>query len=305
MLQVYEEKRQNWAMQLKEVVVEWERRLRHHQQKSFKMEQALLLQLFKLQQERKTLRLDVEQLRPEKERSAKKVAELEADLRGVKRTLEEQQWDTVQKSGEVSLLKAQLKEAKEEASNKTNDLIGVKSQLKEAQSLQEGREKEGHKVKAEVTRLTQEASNMRSELEHLRREISRPKCDRFIQTDESHVSHGVTATGAPVAPPRTHTDSTATEGAVAKLKAELREYKMHQSGLKQTYEAEKHQWLVEKDKVINYQKHLQLNYVQMFRKNKMLELEMEQLMVELENRDMSLTGEQGGESEGAGLESTC
>ena len=67
------------------------------------------------------------------------------------------------------------------------------------------------------------------------------------------------------------------------------------------FEQERSQWLDEKNKVIRYQKHLQLNYVQMYRKNKMLEGEVEQLMVELENRDLKLTSENG-PIEG---ESTC
>ena len=50
MSQVHEEKRQNWEMEMKEMSNQWESRLRMQQQKTFRMEQALLLQLFKLQQ---------------------------------------------------------------------------------------------------------------------------------------------------------------------------------------------------------------------------------------------------------------
>lgn len=49
-LQVHEEKRQNWEVELREVSEQWENRLKLQQQKYFKTEQALLLQLFKLQQ---------------------------------------------------------------------------------------------------------------------------------------------------------------------------------------------------------------------------------------------------------------
>jgi len=64
---------------------------------------------------------------------------------------------------------------------------------------------------------------------------------------------------------------------------------------KEEYEKEKEQWLEEKNKVIMYQKQLQLNYVQMFRKNKVLEAEVEQLTLELESRDMKLMALNGGE----------
>jgi vacuolar-type H+-ATPase subunit H len=43
------------------------------------------------------------------------------------------------------------------------------------------------------------------------------------------------------------------------------------------FEKEREQWKDEKNKVIRYQKQLQLNYLQMFNKNRMLEAEVEQL----------------------------
>ena len=45
------------------------------------------------------------------------------------------------------------------------------------------------------------------------------------------------------------------------------------------FEVETANWLSEKEKVIRYQKQLQLNYVSMYKKNKTLEQEMEQLKV--------------------------
>merc|ERR1739848_471087 len=46
---------------------------------------------------------------------------------------------------------------------------------------------------------------------------------------------------------------------------------------KENFEVEKANWLDEKDKVIRYQKQLQLNYVQMYKRNKTLEAEIEAL----------------------------
>ena len=304
-------------MQLKEVVAEWERRLQHHQQKSFKMEQALLLQLFKLQQERKNLRLDLEQVRADKERSAQRLVTLETENQALQQKLEEQQWETVQKSGEISLLKAQLKEAKEEAANKTNDLIGVKSQLKDVSGSRSEQEQQSHRLQAEVGRVTQEMGALQAELEKLRRQVSRPKSDRYIQTEESRLNKpSPVSTAAPTAAPSTPTstatpttsststsfssDSTSSDSA---SKPELLQCREKLATLQALYDREKEQWLVEKDKVINYQKHLQLNYVQMYRKNKMLELEMEQLMVEIENKDLTLS--EKGAAGAKGAESTC
>ena len=46
---------------------------------------------------------------------------------------------------------------------------------------------------------------------------------------------------------------------------------------KESFEVEKANWLDEKEKVIRYQKQLQLNYVQMYKRNKTLESEVDQL----------------------------
>ena len=90
-------------------------------------------------------------------------------------------------------------------------------------------------------------------------------------------------------------------GEIEELRVELAKLKTAMEQTCVQFEQERSQWLDEKNKVIRYQKHLQLNYVQMYRKNKMLETEVEQLMVELENRDLKLTSENG-PIEG---ESTC
>jgi hypothetical protein len=51
---------------------------------------------------------------------------------------------------------------------------------------------------------------------------------------------------------------------------------------KRQFEAEMSHWLDEKEKVIRYQKQLQLNYVQMYKRNKTLEAEIESLNKQLE-----------------------
>jgi hypothetical protein len=48
------------------------------------------------------------------------------------------------------------------------------------------------------------------------------------------------------------------------------------------FEQERITWAQEKEKVLRYQRQLQLNYVQMFRRTKSLEAEVESLTLELE-----------------------
>merc|ERR1712008_653390 len=64
---------------------------------------------------------------------------------------------------------------------------------------------------------------------------------------------------------------------LAQLALAVKELKTEASETKETFETEKTHWLDEKEKVIRYQKQLQLNYVQMYKRNKTLEAEVDQL----------------------------
>lgn len=66
------------------------------------------------------------------------------------------------------------------------------------------------------------------------------------------------------------------------------ELKNEASETKETFETEKAHWLDEKEKVIRYQKQLQLNYVQMYKRNKTLESEIEALNKNLEESNSQL-----------------
>jgi len=59
--------------------------------------------------------------------------------------------------------------------------------------------------------------------------------------------------------------------------AQLDHLKSEMDMEKENFEMETANWLSEKEKVIRYQKQLQLNYVSMYKRNKSLESEMEQL----------------------------
>lgn len=277
-MQVYQEKKQNWEMELKEVHDDWERRLRMHQQRAFKMEQALLLQLFKLQQERKNLRLDVEQLRTEKERVEQKYDDLQSEYQQGKAKYEEMQWDMCQKTGEISLLKSQIKEAKEETSTRNNDLLGLKGQIRNLHLQGDDKDREIEHLQAELRRVSQEANVMRVEVEQLQKRVSVSQSDRGLQTEGTFKRVGSV--------------SSLIDDEEVILKKNLQKAQLEMHNTRVEFTKEREQWLEEKNKVIRYQKHLQLNYVQMHRKNKMLEAEVKQLMVEIENRDLHLTSEE-------------
>lgn len=71
---------------------------------------------------------------------------------------------------------------------------------------------------------------------------------------------------------------------VERLKQQLQEEKEAQEKLASSFEQERQTWNKEKGRVIKYQKQLQVNYLQMHRKNQDLERILKELTAELESR---------------------
>lgn len=71
---------------------------------------------------------------------------------------------------------------------------------------------------------------------------------------------------------------------VDRLKQQLTEEKDAQESLANSFAQERQTWNKEKDRVIKYQKQLQINYLQMHKKNQDLERILKELTTELETR---------------------
>ncbi|ELU14212.1 hypothetical protein CAPTEDRAFT_18338 [Capitella teleta] len=270
-LQVHAERQQNWLMEMREVADEWERRLRAQQQKAFRSEQSLIMQLFRLQQERKQLKTNAEELRESRDALTREIAAVKRECDVLRSKADEASWELQQKAGEISLLKAQLKEAKEEASSRSSCLLELKNQLREGAQDKDAR-------LAEICRLKAESERTQSELDAAK---------EIVQQTQRQLEVIRQNTAAPMD--------------VLQLREELSAALSELASVKSENVKQKEQWLEEKNKVIRYQKHLQLNYTQMHRKNKMLESEIQQLTLELENRDIQLSDIQNDERQ----ESMC
>lgn len=81
-----------------------------------------------------------------------------------------------------------------------------------------------------------------------------------------------------------HISTESLQREVEGLKRQLREEKDAQERLANCFEQERKTWNKEKDKVIKYQKQLQINYLQMHKKNQDLERILKELTAELESR---------------------
>lgn len=81
-----------------------------------------------------------------------------------------------------------------------------------------------------------------------------------------------------------HASTESLQREVEGLKRQLREEKDARERLASSFEQERKTWNKEKDRVIKYQKQLQINYLQVHKKNQDLERILKELTAELESR---------------------
>lgn len=81
-----------------------------------------------------------------------------------------------------------------------------------------------------------------------------------------------------------HISTESLQRQVERLRQQLREEKSAQERLLSSFEQERQTWNKEKDRVIKYQKQLQINYLQMHKKNRDLERVLKEQTAELESR---------------------
>ena len=145
----------------------------------------------------------------------------------------------------------------------SDELIGeLRTQLEAGKTELEQTKEQILQLKQTKTQLSQEADRLRSVLEEKQDDLEVEEYKQtIIERDQTIES--------------LRRDLREKAGEMSELEGE------HQA-LRQTYKTETDNWLSEKEKVIKYQKQLQLNYVSMYNKNKQLEAEVEQLKASLQ-----------------------
>ncbi|XP_028332429.1 leucine zipper putative tumor suppressor 2 homolog [Gouania willdenowi] len=278
--QVYEEKQKRFELELEELRQSCATRMQNAAQKSQRAQQVLQLQVFQLQQEKKKLQEDFSQLLVEREQLEERCSSYEHEKVQLGPRLEETEWEVCQKSGEISLLKQQLKEVQNELSQRVGDVVSLRGQLRDARGelantqaqLQEAnghvrtRTLELEVCENELQRRKSEAELLREKMGRLEAELANKgpgnrQCQVFQEAQEKEEE-----------------DQDEMERMRAQLAYE-RQRAEQQTGV---FEEERRVWREEKDKVIRYQQQLQENYVQMYRRNKELELMLQELSLELE-----------------------
>lgn len=188
-----------------------------------------------------------------------------------------------QKSGEISLLKQQLKESQTELTTKTTEILSLKAQLKEVRLKMEGLEMKAQELEAslrtkamelevcenELQRKKNESELLREKVNLLEQEILELRSELAVLREQlSEAREGPRPGGD---------DAQALQGQLERLRAELKAERDNNEQMSCSFQHERQTWKEEKEKVIHYQKQLQQSYLHMYKRNQSLEKMLQQL----------------------------
>lgn len=308
---VYEEKEKMWEREIRKIKGLYDNRLRASQQKSTKMEQALTNQTYQLQSDKRRLEQELEDIKRKLSTKDKAQERLEQEMNSLKASLHESEWNSCAKSGEISFLQARMEDRSSSSSsngssnpnstsipsscvsssscgmseNAHQELVELRIQVKDLRMELERRDSEMRELAMAKKSLQNEVVNLKNIVDganedYSLRELASQK-EIIISRDQ---------------------EIEKLQNELQGLQAKAKAFKDEADRYRESFETEKAHWLDEKEKVIRYQKQLQLNYVQMYKKNKTLEGEIEQLNKTIadqkkkskSNLDLTSVGANGG-----------
>ncbi|KAK7919337.1 hypothetical protein WMY93_010621 [Mugilogobius chulae] len=307
--QVYEEKQKRFELEIEELRQSCATKMQSTSQKAQRAQQVLQLQVYQLQQEKRKLQEDFGQLLKEREHLEERCTSYEHEKIQLGPRLEETKWEVCQKSGEISLLKQQLKEVQGELAQRVGEIVSLRGQLRETRGeltntqvlLQEAHgmnrtrtlelevcENELQRRKSEAELLRDKVGRLESEIVQLRDTLANQgpgnrQCQVFQEAEEHLLAF---ESDEAKAQRQTHTEAMQNiKSQMDRMKSELTFERQRAEEQLVNFEEERKVWHEEKDKVIRYQKQLQQNYVQMYRRNRELEQHLQELSQELDSRD--------------------
>ncbi|XP_052459916.1 leucine zipper putative tumor suppressor 1 [Carassius gibelio] len=327
---LFEEKQRYCAEEMEGLKQRCSTKLRQVSQRALRAQQLLQLQVIQLQQDKERLQEEVDQLNHDRDTAESRLRVYESQKHLVP-TLEETQWEVCQKSGEISLLKQQLRDSHADVGNKLSEIVSLKASLKESRFKMEELEKkikdyeealhqrstEVEVSKNEFQRKKNEADLLREKVNMLEMDIKGMKQDLAMAREEqqqlmtmrakveeqqlqlqiSQARMEAFGTGQAKSKAQDGTSASKTlnhnggtsnldalQKEVERLRGELKEEKQKKHKMMNTFQQERQTWNKEKDKVIRYQKQLQYNYLQMYKKNKDLEKILRDLTAEMDSR---------------------
>ena len=143
-------------------------------------------------------------------------------------------------------------------------------------------------LRSQVSKLTEQVAEQECQLMHFRQQV-RPSI-KTVDQSPLHDQIANIAEGNDKTSFKTEHSSIlhSDEEYTLSVERQVDELRIKIRDAESLVESERQQWLEEKCKVIRYQKQLQLNYVQMRRKNAVLEAEVEQLTMEIESHNLKM-----------------
>ncbi|KAF7267848.1 uncharacterized protein LOC143195016 [Rhynchophorus ferrugineus] len=315
---VYQEKEKVWERELHRLKTVHESRLRASAQKAMKLEQMLMMQSYQLNQDKKRLMGELQRANFQNDK-------LKQEVTALRSRLEDTEWGLCQKTGEMSLLKTQLKECQSEQTVKCQEMMQLRTDYRELQQQFDELDDELGKQRAENAEKDTEMSDMRMEIESLRcqlkkyesiESIDKTRYEDITETerlkaeikelreelsdlslnDYSNVQPGRFLRSQNLQNDNSDDSISLEDLEIQKLNGEYIEnfngdnevgrLKKELELKNKEFEREKLVWAQEKEKVLRYQRQLQRNYVQMYRRCQSLERELDSMIdVEKSNLD--------------------
>lgn len=224
------------------------------------------------------------------------------------------------KGHEYLTLKADCRQLREALDKKEKEIMRLRAESEE-------KEKNTTRLQSEVDRLTNdlmesvsdlsktketsksEIEKLKTELKELRQELSDVSLSGYEGIECGRTMRGIYDVCKSNEYHWTSSDSALEDAEVQRLNGELPDscgepcpasamvdrLKCELEAKETQFNSERRKWSEEKDKVLRYQKQLQLNYVQMFRRSRTLEAEVDSLRLELDlcNKNMKNVNKHG------------
>lgn len=284
--QVLEERQKAWERELAELRQGCSGKLQQVARRAQRAQQGLQLQVLRLQQDKKQLQEETARLMRQREELEDKVAACQKEQADFLPRMEETKWEVCQKAGEISLLKQQLKDSQADVSQKLSEIVGLRSQLREGRASL--REKEEQLLSLRDSFGSKQASLELGDGELPAACLKPPltpvdpaEPPEALATCESDEAKMRRQAGVAAAASLASVDGEADAGGengtralrreVGRLQAELAAERRARERQGASFAEERRVWLEEKEKVIEYQKQLQLSYVEMYQRNQQLE----------------------------------
>ncbi|XP_032891073.1 leucine zipper putative tumor suppressor 3 [Amblyraja radiata] len=305
-----EELKQSYANKLQQVSKKAQRAQQALQLQIFKLQQEkkklqedvgkLLQQREELEKKCLTFKKEQSELLPRLEETKWEVCQKAGEISLMKQQMKDSQADVAQKLNEMVALRTQLKEASSALRAKEEQVLALKDSFnakgielevcqnelqRKASEAQLLRDKLGQN-EAEIAGLKQALAGTGQQAGRCGKEAGTPTAEeeeeegeeQQQQQQQQQQQDGLACESDEAKMQRQSEDAArALKKQVERLQGELRLERQQHEQQHSHFEEERQTWQEEKEKVIKYQKQLQLNYVEMYQKNQTLESKLDEI----------------------------